>query len=213
MTERQANSRSPTEEEVAAAIALVLSGRLSPPDPEAAVAFALSTLPALAALPSAPGGRVSREAASLVLRDLPRRAGPGGALLAAHRDNLLYRAWYGVNAAKRVAASVLDGEGPVGERLRKALSAESPYFAAHKRASGKRTAGARLNDAAAERFGPILGWNHGSHGPNDRPHHVAANGLNFDVRNPPKETEGLPATLTHCGCVPGPPRRGARMLR
>lgn len=205
MTEQRA---SPTEEEVAAAIALVLSGRLSPPDPESAVASALLALPLLATLPNALGGRVSRVTASLVLRDLPQRTDPGGALLAAHRDNLLYRAWYGVNAVSRIASKVAEGAD-----LRAAVEAEDPYFAAHKLASEKRTAGARLNDAAAERFGPVLGWNHGSHGPNDRPHHVAANGLNFDVRNPPEETEGLPATLTHCGCVPGPPKRGARMLR
>lgn len=215
--EPQTPPGSPTEPEVAAVIALILAGQA----PEqvaaaggmgAAIALALLVFVPVS-LPWPVRATVSAEAASLILRDRPNLRGGSGAVLAARRSNLVYRGLYGINATRRIVGKVVGGEGPVEERLRGAVNAEAPHFRAHKEANELRLRGAALNGAAAERYGNILGWNHGPNGPGDRPHHVKAHGLNFDVRNPPRETEGLPGTLLHCGCFPGPPKQGARVMR
>jgi hypothetical protein len=217
VAETQSPPGEPTEAEIAAGIALILSGQA--PEQVAAAggvgaAVALALLAFVpASLPWPERASVSAEAAELVLRDRPDHPSGSGAILAARRGNLVYRALYGINATRRIVSKVAGGEGSLGERLKGAVKAEAPYFAAHKDANERRLRGAELVDAASNAFGPILGWNHGPNGPGDRPHHVKAHGLNFDVRNPPRETEGLPGTLLHCGCFPGPPKQGARVMR
>jgi hypothetical protein len=204
----QGEAQSISEEEVAAAIAAILAGQLALPAGVTLLA-AITTL--LGALPDAPDGPVTaataRAAARLVLEDPPKPPGRSEALRVAYADNLLYRAWYGVNAAKRLAASVSEGDD-----LRAALSKELAHYHRHREANAARTAGAKLNAAAAERWGPVLSWNH-SGKEHFRPHHKAADGKNYRVDRPPVSTEGLPGTLLHCGCAPGPPKPNGEMLR
>lgn len=130
--------------------------------------------------------------------------------MSAFRDEWLYRAWYGVNALKRVASSVGSGSGRA-ERLVRAVAAEEGYFAAHVQAQSRRLAAATATDAAVERFGRTLGWYavlDGSTTPGCRKNH----GNNFDADRPP--SEGLPGTLHggECRCSPGAPHRNGRML-
>jgi hypothetical protein len=199
----------PAEAEIVAAIALVLMGEAKVPDSKSAVASLLALL--LPTLPAALSARVSAEAASLALRDLPELLQGSGALAAASRGEFSYRAGYALAAVGRLAGAVA-GDADFGAALR----AEGAYFGAHREASRRRLASARLQDAAADVWGPILGWRHGVNGTPSapRPHHVAANGANYDVRNgPPVETGGWPSSLRHCSCAPGPPVAGGRMLR
>lgn len=212
MTE-QAQTSQQSERQAAAAIALILLGAAIVPSPVGAIAMLLSGFVPLS-VPSALAARLTSETASLALRDLPFRPSSGEVLLAASRAEFSYRAAYAFAALRRLmSAAVEPNEETPAERLVSALHTEERYLEAHKKASGKRLAAARLNDAAAEIYGPILSWNHGPLSPGDRPHHVAADGLNYDVRNPPKETEGLPSTLPNCKCFPGPPREGMRVMK
>ena len=192
-----------SEEEIAAAIAMVLAGSLviSGTTPLAAIAALLLRIP------DAPDLDVRRAAARLVLEDSPEVPRGAGALRTAYRDNLLYRAWYAVNATKRLGASVAGGED-----LRGALKVEARYFAQHREANRRREAGARMVEAAVELHGPVLGWKHGS--PQEpRPSHLAADGKNFDARRVPVSTGALPGVLPGCTCTVTAPSPGAEMLR
>lgn len=211
--EQTSEQESPADEEVAAAIAAILLGVVVVPDVREAVATLLSHLGGLAQ------GALTLAVATLVVQDLPTlprgSGGPTEALEAAlanapasagaRRGNLIYRAHFAVNAAKRLAKA---------EDFRDGLREEVRLFEAHKEASAQRLLGAHMNDVAAARFGPILSWNHHPRGGvSHRPSHVRANGMNYDVRNPPKATDGmLPGMAMWCDCMPGPSIRGARML-
>lgn len=204
--EQRTEERQATEEEIAAAIAAVLAGAVVLPPgvaPVGAIAFLLR------GLPGAPDASVSRAVARLVAGDLPSLPGRTGVLRRAYVDNLLYRAYYALTALRRVTGAL--GEG---EELRDALSKEAAYFEAHKAASKQRERGARLNDAAAERFGPLLSWVHLGTAKTHRPSHLSAHGKNYLVDRPPESTDGaLPAMAPHCDCIAGPPIPGAELLR
>ena len=67
----------------------------------------------------------------------------------------------------------------------------------------------RLKDTAVESSRGITRTRGGDH----RPSHVAADGANYDVDNPPLATErARPGEKRHCHCTPGPPIPGGRML-
>jgi hypothetical protein len=147
----------------------------------------------------------------LVLRDLPEPTRGSGALAAASRAEFSYRAAYALAAVRRLAGAVVS-DADFGA----ALKTEGAYFGAHREASRRRLASAKLQDAAVEVWGNVLSWRHGVNGTPSapRPHHLAADGANYDVRNgPPAETGGWPSALRHCSCAPGPPVAGGRMLR
>ena len=124
-------------------------------------------------------------------------------------SNLSYRAHYAIEATKRIASKVFE-DGDLGG----ALEGERRHLAQHLEACKDRTNGAAMNEAAARRYGSrILSWNHPNTGADHRPSHVAANGANFDVDNPPLATErARPGEKRHCHCIPGPPIPGGRML-
>lgn len=195
--------------EEAAVIAAILSGSLSVSNPaEAVAAILLSAAPA--ALLAAPevAASVAFGVASLIVQ-APGRSGPPSArgVGPASRGQFLketaLKGFYAFAALRRVA---------LAEDRAKAFTRERRYLSQQLEAARQRMAGAALNDAAAEKWGTVLSWRHGPNGPNDRPHHVAADGANYRVDRPPLETEGLPGTLLHCDCTPGPPIKGARML-
>lgn len=198
-----------TEEEIAASIALILAGGISLPSgatPLSAIAALLLLLPGFPQ--SAENGSVANAVARLVVDDakpLPNLTETNTALRRAHIDNLVYRAHYAINATKRVAASVVDGD------LRGALQSEGRFLHQHLEANRRRVAGAKMVDAAVELHGPLLGWKHG-HPSEPRPSHAAADGANFDATTIPVSTEALPGVLPGCTCTVTAPVPGARML-
>jgi hypothetical protein len=201
---QQSQPQSSLEEEIAAAIALILAGQALPNgvSMEAAIGRLLSVLP------GALGADVSGSVARLVVADKPGVLRGSQATRATSIANLSYRAHYAIEAVKRVASKVSGGQG-----VADALRTERTHLSQHIEASKTRMAGARLNDAAAERWGPVLSWNHTGTSHTHRPSHVRAHGANFDVRNPPSSTDGmLPGMALHCDCVSGPPIDGARTL-
>lgn len=192
---------SATEEEVAFAIAQLLLDQIEAPDKTAAVVAALH---ALGLFSEASEASRANEIAELVLRPLPAFSS-GTAESRAARDNALWRGEYAVAAAKRLSQAA-DTE--------KALRTEESYFEAHLNAGKRRIAGARINDAAVERYGNVLSWHHTKGPVNAREHHLKADGANYDASGePPHETGAWPGQLPNCGCVPGPPKAGARLLR
>ncbi len=202
-----------TYAEEAAVIAAILAGTLVFPNPaETVAAILLTVAPAsLLAVPEA-AASVAFGVASLVVQT-PRNSGTRGSRLTARGTGpasegqflreAAYGGFYALSALRRVAAA---------EDFDNALDKERRYFVQQREASRRRVAGATLNDAAAAIHGPILSWIHTGRAKTHRPEHEVAHGANFDVRLPPTETGGLPATLPHCDCVPGPPIEGARML-
>ena len=206
---RQRVPEQPREQhaEEAAFVASILAGTLIVPNPaEAIAAVLLAVAPASLLVIPETAASVAFGVASLVVQTPGRSARPvrgGPASQGQFLRESAYKGFYALSALKRVA---------VAEDRTKALQRERRFFGQQLEASRQRMAGAALNDAATERWGPVLSWNHGPEGPNDRLRHVAADGQNFDVRNPPRETDGLPGTLPACKCYPGPPIPGARML-
>jgi hypothetical protein len=203
------NSSSAEEEQIAFDIALILTGGVVlPPSttPLAAISALLLLLPGLS---GASGASVANAAARLVALDPPALPEEAGVLRAATLSNLSHRGHYAVAAFRRLAGSVARGDD-----LRQARRKEARFFAQHREAERMRTAGARLNDAAAERWGPILSWNDTGKAKTHRPSHLAADGKNYDVRRPPRSTGGiLPGQAPNCDCVPGPPREGVEVMR
>lgn len=131
----------------------------------------------------------------------------GKAERATRLENVLRRAYYAIAATKRIGGATLGGKP-----LTEATKAERPHLQAHRRAGKERLAGAKMNDAASERWGDVLSWHHGPVTHASRHNHVAASGKNYRVSKPPTSTEGLPGTLPGCGCTPSSPMPGAPLI-
>ncbi len=202
----QEEEQSTTEEKVAALIAAILAGTIVVPNPLLAIAQALLAL-IPTGIPAALGARISADTARLVLTDQPSVTRGLTASSAASRDNLLYRARYGIAVVGRLVKKVRSVED-----LPDALADERPNFEAHKAASQRRTAAALMVDAAIALHGTTLGWIHG-HPKEPRPSHKAAHRRNFDARRIPASTGAYPGQLPNCTCTVSAPIPGARMLR
>lgn len=206
---RQAEPSPPSNEEeasLAAAIALILAGQIEPPEgvgKEAAIAALLGTLP------DAPVPSVRDAAARLVAGDsdpLPD-AGEASAPRSAFLENLIHRAHYAINAARRMGRTVRSGES-----LKAALNRESTYLAQHREANRRRSAAARMIEAAVELHGPVLGWKHG-HPKEPREAHAGADGMNFSAATIPMSTGALPGVLPGCTCTVVAPYPDGEMMR
>ncbi len=212
--EPQTPQAKPTEAEVAAVIVLILAGQA--PEQVAAAggvgaAIALALLAFVPeSLPWPLRASVSAEAAALVLRDRPELPGGSGAILAARRSNLVYRALYGINATRRIVGKAVGGEGSVEERLRAAVEAEASYFAAHKKANARRLASAGLTEAASSVYGEVLGWT-GVLDSKTTPDCRRLIGKNYRAASPP---DGLHPGARHpyCRCSPGAPFPNAQTV-
>lgn len=219
-------SRSP-DAETAAAIALLLAS----PAPQAtavpAVAAALlPILPAFLLRTPEVAADVAEEAARMALGNLgpgsleprfPSAKGIGKVERRARTENLLLRGFFAIAAVRRLAEALRSNPTPAiaGDPLTDALKAERRYLEAHNKARARNLEAAGRIDEAARLYGPLLSWNHGVAGtPADpRPHHLAADGKNFDIRSgPPVETGAWPSVLPGCTCVAGPPRQQAATL-
>jgi hypothetical protein len=200
------------DHETAAEIAALIAAGSTPS------AIALVLLPLLpAALLRTPdlAAGAAESAAGLVLVNPPETpARSEGARSAAAVENLIYRGFYAIAAARRLGSALLGDPGdiPATERLREALKKEAGHLGAHREASERRRKAAAMVDGAAALYGPVLSWNHGAP-ERPRPNHAAADGFNFRAdRSPPAFTGAYPGALPGCTCLPGPPRPGARLL-
>jgi hypothetical protein len=117
---------------------------------------------------------------------------------------LVLKGLYGINALARVARA---------EDKAKALEKERGHYQRQKEASTRRTLQQAMLDAAVATYGPILSWTAVPR-ETSRPHHLAADGFNFDVsKGPPKQTGAFPGELPNCLCNFAPPRPGAKVMR
>lgn len=230
-TQRQEQSPQNVTEEIAV---ILLSGAAIEAMASKITPLLLSVLPpALLRLPDL-AGDVVEEAARLIAADADtlqigenlgaRGAGVSGIIRAAKLDNVLYRALYGMAAARRIGASVLDSAGGNADAdtggdlqlLREAATRERSYFEAHRDVSKRRVSAAKTVQGLVELHGPLLSWNWGeTRKPREpRPTHLAADGANWRPLNgAPLSTGSLPGVEKNCSCAAGPPKRGARILR
>lgn len=126
----------------------------------------------------------------------------GIASLISRGEEAVKRGWFGVNALKRIATN---------EDPRAQLEKEKTYFQAHKAAQEKRRAVSAQVDAAAARYGPVLGWR-AKMDSRTTAECRAAHGRNFSALRPP--AIGLPGTVhPHCRCETVEPYPNAREIR
>lgn len=177
--------------------------------------------PVLLRLPDL-AGDVVEEAAQLMVAGVEEMEVSGeGIIRAAKLDNVLYRALYGMAAARRIGGAVLGAISTTGARdftaaLQQAAAREPRYFATHKDVSKRRISSAKATQGLMELHGEILSWNWGAtRTPREpRPTHLAADGANWRPANgAPLSTGSLPSVEKNCSCAAGPPKRGARILR
>lgn len=200
----------PSDAQIAALIAAIVGGGVATAAPLAAVAFVLVPVVAPFGLPAAEAAEVAEGAARLVVEGAPEPPGAPGMqdpLGRMHIRNLLRRAQYAIKAARRVAAAVRQGKS-----VRDAFAQEGKNFRAHRQNEKGRVASAEAARAHIGRYGIEGTWIHGD--PKEpRPHHLAADGGQFDVTSPPATVGGvLPGELPNCTCTIGAPRSGARRL-
>jgi hypothetical protein len=196
---REQQGYSPAEEAAAAAIAGLFLGAATVSI--AAVAAILVPL-APTSVSSDAVVDAAENVAKMVLRDPPdvSGSGRGPAEDRAIVENLLHRGFYGVAAFRRLLSG-------------KPLEDEGRFFDMHQQANDTRLKGARVNDAAADRWGSLLGWHHHGTARTHRPGHVDADRKNYDLtRLPPISTGGWPGTLPGCDCSPAAPYPGAPLL-
>lgn len=118
---------------------------------------------------------------------------------------LVRRALFGINAARRVAHDVVGGTS-----VADALSKERPNFEAHKGAQERRLAADDALDASKRLYGRTLSWHLGvaeKHCPICK----RLDGHNFNADSPPPE--GIPGSVHYgCVCFSGPAMPGAKLL-
>lgn len=144
--------------------------------------------------------------------------GTGPAQRWAVKANLLRRASFFLNAAKRTQQAIVAARSqdePVLAAIRDALGKERTFMSQHIAANAGRIQAASAVDGAAVTHGPLLGWQ----AVKDKrctPGCAAASGKNFRADRPPI-VEGHPAFpgMVHgatCRCIPVAPFKGAKVL-
>jgi hypothetical protein len=136
----------------------------------------------------------------------PRMVGTAELTRDQRRQEAQYRAWYVINASKRLTASLRNGDTP-----RAAVGREAPYWRLHEAARKARMAAAAQVAEAASRFGPVLGW--WAH-PDDKttPACRAADGHNFSATVQPRIGWPGQPHAGRCRCVAGPPFEPGRSV-
>lgn len=195
-------------------------------------AAASVTAAAIAALFRRRGVKASPEVVTLVLavtgartNTQPRQVGRGDVARGQARLEAYYRAAYVLNASQRIQAHVDaavheaemtagwdEAEAVLDRRRRNAAERalteasrrERSFELAHERARRRRLEAAHAVSAAADRWGPVLGW-HAHKDDRTTPECFEAHGSNFRVDRPP--VIGWPGTLHagQCRCRPGKP--------
>lgn len=147
---------------------------------------------------------VAYAASSLPDRQSPFRPGPAERLVLAKIP--FYRAWYIVNAVRRLEQAEATGDLDAAERR------EGTYFAWHLRAMRNRIDRAQQVDRAAKRLARkgLLGWKAMMDG-RTTAECRAANGKNFRVDREPMI--GWPGAVhPHCRCIPVAPFPGSPVI-
>lgn len=192
-----------TEEEIAAAIAILLAGGA----PETALVALLLRFVS-GDLKRADRQEIARKTARLIVSALPEAPiRPGETQRAALEDSYLRRAHYALQAQNRLEANISGSR----EEWEKALDAEARYFALHQHKNDRAMRSAKVVDAAMEAYGRTLGW-YSVIRPTSRPNHARAHAHNFIAGTIPRETEALPGVLAGCLCAVGPPIPGAKLI-
>jgi hypothetical protein len=151
----------------------------------------------------------------------PRIVGRSDVARAQARREAYYRAAYVTSAARRLYEAAWPAGAAAGrddveqtraaaeKALRAAVGRERSYELAHERARKRRMAAAVDVAAAADDYGPVLGW-HAHDDDRTTPECRAADGSNFRAGQPP--VIGWPGTLHGgvCRCRPGPPHLGGK---
>lgn len=130
----------------------------------------------------------------------PRMVGTADLTREQRRQEAQFRAWYVINASRRLTASLRNGD-----TSRAALGRERPFWRAHEAARKARMAAAAKVAEAAARWGPVLGW--WAH-PDDgkvSPACAAANGKIFSASQRPVIGWPGQAHGGRCRCWAGPP--------
>lgn len=130
----------------------------------------------------------------------PRMVGTADLTRDQRRQEAQYRAWYVINASRRLTASLRNGDTP-----RAAVGRERPFWRLHEAArKGRMTAAAKVAEAAAQ-WGPVLGW--WAHPDDGRttPACRMANGRNFSATVQPRIGWPGQAHAGKCRCWAGPP--------
>lgn len=144
--------------------------------------------------------------------------GTGPAQRWAIRANLVRRASFFLNAARRVQRAIVAARSqdqPVMAAIADALTAEKRFMGQHITASAQRVRAAAAVDGMASVHGNLLGWQ-AVKDARCTPGCAKASGSNFRADRPPV-IEGHPAYpgMVHgasCRCIPVPPFKGAEVL-
>lgn len=144
-------------------------------------------------------------AALRIVATLPAPApGPSSAARTATlRAENVYRAYYVLNASRRIQKAIREGRS-----VERAIADESRYTKQHLLAKANRSATATTIDADARKYGKTLGW-YSKMDSRTTEECRYANGRNFEVdRRPPMGYPG--AVHTNCRCRSGPPHRTSK---
>jgi hypothetical protein len=118
-----------------------------------------------------------------------------------YAQELLYKAWYAVNAMQRITSSSDPTE---------AFRRERRYHAQHLDAQEQRSRQRQIRDVLSEIYGKTLCW-YSVLDEGTTPECREAHGKNFDVDVPP--AIGYPGTVHgKCRCTAGPPHQNAEMV-
>lgn len=118
---------------------------------------------------------------------------------------LLYRANYLLNAARRIQESIDEGM-----TVRQATRKESGNWQAHEKARRGRLDSVREAERQAQFYGDLLGWYLNPFLNNDR-ECIVANGNNFYASK--GTIIGYPGSVhPNCGCTAGPPHPGGKLV-
>ncbi|MER6809958.1 hypothetical protein ABT299_11815 [Spirillospora sp. NPDC000708] len=192
--EHQNPEPSRRDQKVVEAAAAVLAAGLTAAAAAAALRRALKPLRLAAA-----AIRAAADLARRIPAD-PRSRATGPTVRQGRRDSHHYRAWYLVNAARRIHTAIrARGENEtVAAAVRKALRPEMRYLRQHLAAQQNRRRAAAAADRMAAIYGDRLGWwsvQDGSTTSECR----HAHGRDYLVSRPPRM--GLPGAVhPHCRC-------------
>jgi hypothetical protein len=150
-----------------------------------------------------------------LVTERPRPVGgtSGAASAQVSRMNAARRAQYVLAAAKRVLGSVRDARakgGSLTDAFRDAMATERRYYLMHVAAMANRANAAAKTDAAARKYGDLLGWNAVLDG-HTSPECRDADGKNYRASAMPDI--GYPGGVHDaCRCSPSAPHPGGKLL-
>lgn len=191
------------QEELIAAIAVLIAMRGVPVPSLALKVGALITAAGLIATPAVVLAVVSMAMSKPIISGSV--SGKTTALSVVQGKEDWFRAAYIIAATSRVQKAVR-----AGDTLDGAMQKENRHWLAHLDAQDRRAKAAKAADVAAGKYGKTLGW-YATMDNRTTAECRDANGKNFEYLNPPGI--GYPGSVHRfCRCKPGRPHRGAPMV-